>query len=155
MKKINQSALASLTKKELVNLVMESHGGLLRGGEDANKFFTDFSGLVKDWYKEHFIVLCLNTKNYVIHSEIVSIGHLTASLVHPREVFKNVLTKAGTAGIIIGHNHPSGDPTPSENDKEITGMIKKGGGFLGIPLLDHIIFTKVGKYYSFAENDKL
>jgi len=153
--KLNQSFLNNLTKKELITLVMEANGYLIGGPGDAYKFFADFAGLVKDWYKEHFIVICLNTKNFVIHSEVVSMGHLTASLVHIREVFKNVLTTPGIAGIIIVHNHPSGDPNPSEEDKEITQVVKDGGKFLGIPLLDHIIFTKIGKYYSFNEQGRL
>jgi len=152
----NYKQLYKLSKTELVNLVIRESGtGLIRGPEDAHKFFADFAGLVKDWQKEHFIVLCVNTKNYVIHSELVSLGHLTASLVHPREVFKNVLSVKGTAGIIIGHNHPSGDPEPSLNDREITEMIFKAGKLLGIPLLDSIVFTKLGKYYSFSEKGRL
>jgi len=152
---MNYKQLHFLTKSELVNLVMEKNGGLIRGPEDANKFFADLAGLVKDWTKEHFIVLCLNTKNFVVHAELVSLGHLTASLVHPREVFKNVVSIPLTAGIIIGHNHPSGDPTPSIQDDEITEMIKSGGKLLGIPLLDHIIFSKTGRFFSYNEKGKL
>jgi len=136
-------------------LVIKEKTGSLRGPADANKFFAEFSGLVKDWNKEHFIVLCVNTKNFVVHSELVSLGHLTASLVHPREVFKNIITVKGTAGIIIGHNHPSGDTDPSIQDQEITNMIFDGGKLLGIPLLDSLIFTKLGDYYSFNEKGRL
>jgi len=151
-------SLNKLSKDLLIDLILRetnAPGSLVRGPEDAYKYFTFMFDLVTDWNKEHFILLCLNTKNFIVHSEVVSIGHLNASLVHPREVFKNALTKPGTAGIIVAHNHPSGNPDPSPQDMEITKMIIDGGKFLGVPLLDHIIFTQCGRYYSFNEKGKI
>ena len=122
---------------------------LIRGPEDVFEYAQDMSSLVK----ENFRGLYLNSKNYIIHDEIISIGHLTASLVHPREVFKSAI-EYSAAGIIVLHNHPSGDPDPSENDKKITKTLVETGKILNIPLLDHIIIGE-GKYYSFNDNGEL
>jgi len=150
------SQLLKLNKTELLKLLVKetSNKGLIRGPEDADKFIKEFSGLVTNWDKEHFIGLYLDTKNFVKHAEIISIGHLTASLVHQREVLAPAL-KYKAAGLIVGHNHPSGDPEPSENDKEITDLIKNACKALGLPLLDHIIFSKDGRFYSFNEKGKI
>jgi DNA repair protein RadC len=91
--------------------------------------------------KEHFVVLYLNARNQLVHKEIISIGTLNASLVHPREVFKPAIDCL-TVSIIAAHNHPSGDPEPSEDDMEITKRLQEAGKILGIELLDHIIITK-------------
>lgn len=152
----NYSQLQKLTKSELINLVVKETGkGTITGPDKVNSFIKDFSGLVTDWHKEYFIVIGLNVKNLVIHAEIVSIGHLSASLVHPREVFKNLIQVPGVAGFIVGHNHPSGDPRPSSADCDITTMLQKGGELLNIPLLDHLIFTKAGEYYSYQDKGRL
>ena len=84
----------------------------------------------------------------VVH--ICSIGTLTASIVHPREVFK-VACVGNASGIIVLHNHPSGDPLPSDEDKRITGRLEEAGRVLGIPLLDHIIIGREDGYHSFAD----
>ena len=122
---------------------------LIRGPEDVFEHAKDMSTLVR----ENFRGLYLNSKNYVIHDEVISIGHLTASLVHPREVFKAAF-EYSAAGIIVIHNHPSGDPEPSENDNKITKMLIEGGKFLGIPILDHIIIGD-GRYYSYNDKGKI
>jgi len=88
--------------------------------------------------REHFVILMLNTKHAVIAKKVVSIGHLSASLVHPRELFKDVIKKS-SAAIILIHNHPSGDPTPSEDDIKITKRLCEAGKLLGITVLDHLI----------------
>lgn len=88
--------------------------------------------------KEYFKVLFLNTKNEIISSENTSIGNLNSSIVHPREVFRNAVRK-GAASIIVIHNHPSGNPLPSQNDLDITRRLKEAGQLIGIPLLDHLI----------------
>lgn len=88
--------------------------------------------------KEHFICLFLNTKNQVIGQETLSMGSLNASIVHPREVFRAAI-KRSSASIICAHNHPSGDPTPSPEDIEITGRLAEAGRIIGIELLDHIV----------------
>jgi len=99
--------------------------------------------------EEVMVMLVLDTKNNVIGAFEVSRGSLNASIVHPREVFKRALLLNG-ASIIIAHNHPSGDPTPSREDKEITRILVEGGKILGIEVLDHIIIGDY-RYRSFRE----
>lgn len=88
--------------------------------------------------KEHFLVLCLDTRNHLIKTVEVSIGSLDSSLAHPREVFKEAISSCA-ASVIFMHNHPSGDPTPSEDDIKITKRLVEAGGIIGIDVLDHII----------------
>lgn len=88
--------------------------------------------------KEHFVCLFLNTKNHVLAQETLSMGSLNASLVHPREVFRAAI-KRSSASIICAHNHPSGDPTPSREDIELTGRLVEAGSLIGIDVLDHVI----------------
>jgi DNA repair protein RadC len=88
--------------------------------------------------REHFLVLCLNTKNRVIAINTVSIGSLNASITHPREVFKGAIL-ANAAGIILAHNHPSNDTHPSREDIISTERMIKAGRILDMPVLDHII----------------
>lgn len=94
-------------------------------------------------------VLMLNTKNVVIFQKDVSLGSLNSSIVHPREVY-NEAVKKSCASIIICHNHPSGDPTPSNEDIDVTNRLKECGKLLGIELIDHIIIGD-GKYTSLKE----
>jgi len=103
--------------------------------------------------REHFVVLHLDGKNRVAAKETVSIGSLNQSIVHPREVFKAAVHN-GSAAIICAHNHPSGDPKPSIEDKTITKRLVEVGGLLGIPILDHIIIGD-GCYYSFCESSEI
>ena len=104
--------------------------------------------------REHFVVLLLNQKNRVIGVHTVSVGSLTASIVHPRETFKAAIL-ANAAAIICGHNHPSGDCQPSREDRAITQRLKEGGALLGINLLDHVIVGGEGRYFSFADENLL
>jgi DNA repair protein RadC len=99
--------------------------------------------------QEHFVALYLNTKNQVIHQQTVFIGSLNASIVHPREVFKEAL-KRSAASLVCFHNHPSGDPTPSREDIEVTKRLVDCGIMLGIEVLDHIIIGDK-KYVSLKE----
>ena len=99
--------------------------------------------------KEHFIVFYLDSRNQEIKREIISIGSLNASLVHPREVFEPAV-KHLAAQIILAHNHPSGDPQPSEEDLEINKRLIEAGKILGIEVVDHIIAVK-DAYFSFKE----
>lgn len=99
--------------------------------------------------REHFRVLLLNTRHQVIRVATVSIGGLSSAQVHPREVFKEAI-RYGAAAIILVHNHPSGDPTPSDNDKQITNQLSAAGTLIGIPVLDHIIIGD-GHYTSLRE----
>ena len=101
--------------------------------------------------EEVLVLLVLDVKNNVIGAFEVSRGSLTASIVHPREVFKRALLLNG-ASIIIAHNHPSsGIPTPSKEDIEITRSLVEGGNILGIPVLDHLIIGDNGRYRSLKE----
>lgn len=88
--------------------------------------------------REHFRAILLNTKNQVIGTDNVSVGTLNSSVVHPRELFRNAI-KRGAASVILLHNHPSGDPTPSREDKDITQRVIEVGNIIGIEVLDHII----------------
>lgn len=88
--------------------------------------------------REHFRTICLNTKNRVLAIDNVAVGSLNASLVHPREVFKGPV-KRSAAAIILVHNHPSGDPSPSLEDIQVTRRLVEAGRLLGIEVLDHLI----------------
>src|SRR4051794_36460591 len=100
--------------------------------------------------KEHYYVMHLDTRNQVKMVELVTIGLLNSSLVHPRETFRRAVI-AGSAAIIIAHNHPSGEVDPSDEDTKVTRLMLEAGNILGIAMLDHIIFTKE-KYFSFKQN---
>ncbi|WP_126991174.1 RadC family protein [Candidatus Kurthia intestinigallinarum] len=88
--------------------------------------------------QEHFVVLYLNVKNQVIHKQTIFMGSLNASIVHPREIFREAV-KRSAASIICAHNHPSGNPAPSSEDIDVTKRIQHAGEVLGIELLDHVI----------------
>lgn len=88
--------------------------------------------------QEHFVVLFLDVKNQIIHKKTIFIGGLNASIVHPREIFREAV-KRSAASIICAHNHPSGVPTPSPEDIEVTKRIQEAGFIIGIELLDHVI----------------
>ncbi len=103
--------------------------------------------------KEHFKVLLLNTKNHVISREEISIGSLSASIVHPREIF-NIPLRKSAASVILFHNHPSGDPSPSREDLEVTRRLVDAGNILGIAVRDHIIIGD-GCFFSFREKGLL
>lgn len=93
--------------------------------------------------KEHFLVLLLDVRNRVLSMPTISVGSLTASVVHPREVFREAI-RYSAANIILIHNHPSGDPTPSREDMQITKQMMKAGEIMGIPVLDHVIIAGDG-----------
>lgn len=100
--------------------------------------------------REEFLVLLLDGKNRLLGFNVVSIGTLTSSLTHPREVFKAAIL-GNAAGIILLHNHPSGEPIPSQEDIEITRRLREVGDIHGIPVLDHVIIGD-GRYISFVDN---
>ncbi len=103
--------------------------------------------------REQFRTVSLNTKNQVIETEVVSVGSLNSSIVHPREVFKNPIRRSANSLILV-HNHPSGDPTPSKEDIAVTARILEAGKILGIEILDHIIIGD-NKYSSLKEKGLL
>ncbi len=100
--------------------------------------------------KEQFMILYLDSKNRIIRDEVVSVGTLNASLVHPREIFRGAIKESANA-IILVHNHPSGDTTPSEEDKEITQKLFGAAELLDIKVLDHVIIGN--GFYSFSMKD--
>lgn len=93
---------------------------------------------LKDYQQEHLLCLYLNTKNEIVHRQTLFIGSLNQSIAHPREIFRGAV-RHSAARIIIVHNHPSGDPTSSANDREFTKRLKACGEMMGIELLDHLI----------------
>jgi DNA repair protein RadC len=103
--------------------------------------------------REHFFSLQLNSKNQLIREVLVSVGSLNVSVVHPREVF-SFAVRDGTSAIIFLHNHPSGDPAPSREDRECTKRLVHAGKILGIRVLDHIVIG-YDYYYSFADASQL
>jgi DNA repair protein RadC len=108
-----------------------------------------FIPLLKDELKEKFILICLNSANKIIKFETISIGSLNSSVVHPREIFKAAIENS-SASIILLHNHPSGNPEPSNEDIAITRKLIEAGKLLDIPVFDHIIIAGV-TYTSFVE----
>jgi DNA repair protein RadC len=93
--------------------------------------------------RETFIAILLNTKHKVLGVNLVSIGGLDSAPVHPREVYKPAIL-AGAKSVIVAHNHPSGDPEPSNEDVAISGQLKRAGEIVGIPLLDHVVVGDTG-----------
>jgi len=108
--------------------------------EDVYNYFVD---KLKDKKKEHFYALLLDSKSRIIKEELISVGTLNSSLVHPREVFKEAIKNSANA-IILVHNHPDSDPEPSENDIEVTRRLAKSADILNIKILDHVIIGKNG-----------
>jgi len=100
--------------------------------------------------REHFWAIGLNAKNVTKYIELVSLGSLTASLVHPRELFRLAIEHS-CAAMLIGHNHPSGDPKPSQEDILLTRRLAQGGTLLGIKVLDHIIIGE-DSHFSFRDS---
>ncbi|WP_156183230.1 MULTISPECIES: DNA repair protein RadC [Bacillaceae] len=119
---------------------------VIRSPEDgANYLMNDMRFLSQ----EHFVCLYLNTKNQIIHRQTIFIGSLNASIVHPREVYKEAIRRSA-ASIICAHNHPSGDASPSREDIEVTRRLVECGKMIGIDLLDHLIIGD-NKYVSLKE----
>lgn len=112
-----------------------SNGSAVKMPQDVARIFMDE---MKHYDREHFRAAFLNTKNQIIRTVTVSIGSLNASIVHPREILKPAIS-ASAASIILVHNHPTGDPTPSREDIEFTRRFAKCGDLIGIELLDHVI----------------
>jgi DNA repair protein RadC len=107
-------------------------------------------GKIGDKHKEHFLGIFLDTRSKLIKSSVISVGCLDSSVVHPREVFKEAIS-ASSASIIFVHNHPSGDPAPSEDDIKLTKRLAEVGEIMGIDVLDHVIIGD-GKPFSLKRN---
>ncbi len=120
------------------------------------KFPADILPLIQhygDRKQEHFLSVSLNGANEVMSVRVVSMGLVNKAPVHPREVFADIIAERASA-VIVAHNHPSGDLTPSAEDIKITKQLKEAAAILGLSVLDHIIFSTKG-YYSFAEHHEL
>ncbi len=137
-----------------VMLVKESggHAGDVRisDSQKAHRFLEPlFDGLDR----EHFMVVGLDAKHAIIGINTVSIGSVTLSIVHPREVFKPLILMNASA-VLLAHNHPSGDPTPSQEDRTLTRRLKDAGELVGITVLDHVVLGE-DRFYSFADHQEL
>lgn len=107
-----------------------------------------------DQEKEHFWIIGVNVRNVIQFIDLVSLGTLSASLIHPRETYRLAISR-GVASIIACHNHPSGEPAQSKEDIAITQKLKEAGDILGIKLLDHVIFGNNGGFISLLEKGYL
>ena len=145
-------AMQILTIAELQKRINLSKSSIKRisCAEDVFKLFHD---RLKDEKQENFIVLLLNTKNYIIGEALITKGVLDASILDPREVFKPAIRNSA-AKIVLIHNHPSGDPSPSQEDLDVTKKIIQSGETLCIKVLDHVIIGKEG-WWSWVEDDKI
>src|SRR4051794_7142106 len=115
----------------------------VNGSEQVAKVFNELLHLEDeiDREKEHFYVMHLDTRSRLNMVELVSLGSLTSAIVHPRETFRRAVIH-GSDSIIVGHNHPSGEPDPSDEDMKVTKALFDAGKVLGIKMLDHIVFTE-------------
>lgn len=128
----------------------------LRPGErftNAREVFAHFHERLRDRRKEVFLTLLLDSKNRLLREIQISEGSLNASIVHPREVFAPVVRESAAAVLLV-HNHPSGDPTPSREDLELTGRLREAGELMGVRVLDHVIIGS-GSYVSLADRGLL
>lgn len=147
--------LLVMDREEMGRYLTKPKAGLLLAGfELAKRALNDGIGItptitkpadaipllsdIKDKQREHFAAIFLNGRNQVVHSEVISIGSLNASLVHPREVFAPAVGSSA-ASVLLAHNHPTGDITPSREDVELTRRLVHAGEILGIEVLDHLI----------------
>jgi len=117
------------------------------------KHVSEYARAYAEAQKEHFLAIHLNARHVPLFLEVVSVGTLSASLVHPREVFRRAISQ-GSACLILVHNHPSGDPSPSADDVEITSRLARVGDLVGIEVMDHVILTSE-QYFSFREEGLL
>ncbi|MEW6439498.1 MAG: DNA repair protein RadC [bacterium] len=121
--------------------------------QKSQEVFDSFAAGLRDENREVFLVLLMDSKNRLIREERISLGSLTCSIVHPREVY-NPAIRACAASVLFVHNHPSGDPAPSEEDRQLTRRLVDAGGLLGIRVLDHVIIGHE-TYYSFYDQGHL
>lgn len=145
-------ATTLLAAFELSKRALEVNDTNLPVISDAKDAVAQLSDM-RDLKKEHLVALYLNAKNELVHKETISMGTLNANLVHPREVFEPAV-KYSAAQIIAAHNHPSGDPKPSEDDLEVTKRLTEAGKMMGIELMDHVIVSK-NSHFSFKEEKLL
>ena len=126
--------------------VSKVSGKVIKCAKDVYDYCSPF---MSSLMKEEFWVLHLDTRNVVVKKEVISVGTLNSSLVHPREVFRSAV-RDGVNSLVLVHNHPSGDVSPSAEDKEVTSVLMKVGEMLGLKVLDHVIVGKDG-WFSFKD----
>lgn len=127
-------------------MVALAPGDPIRCSEDI---WRAYRGRFRNLPQEHFVIVLLDSKNRILRDHIVSKGSLTGSMAHPREVFQQAIRHAAS-GVILMHNHPSGDASPSREDKDVTARLKEAGEILGIRVLDHVVLG-ADDYYSFKD----
>lgn len=127
--------LAAIEIGKRINRYVPQERYIIRSPKDGADYVMEEMRNLK---QEHFVVLFLDTKNQIVHRQTIFIGSLNASIVHPREIFREAV-KRSAASIICVHNHPSGDPTPSQEDIHVTRRLFDSGRMIGIELLDHLI----------------
>jgi len=140
----------------LVSLRIVRDGSVPYGAasvQSSKAIFDLFRQLAEDLDREAVWLACLDTKNRLACLSQISLGSLSASIVHPREVIKLALL-SNAAGMILVHNHPSGDPTPSAEDRAVTARIGEAAKLMGIRFLDHLIVGD-GRFYSFCDQGEL
>lgn len=145
-KAVSLSAAFEIGKRTAIQISEMSMAKKITSAEDVANIFIP---RLRDELKENFFVVCLSTSNTIIRAEKISVGTLDASLVHPREVFKIAILN-NSKSIILVHNHPSGNPEPSDEDYSITKKFVEAGKILNIPILDHVIIAG-GKFTSIME----
>lgn len=148
-KRINNYSVQSVKLVRESAKVYDLESAVIRSPRDAYKVFNSVLDM-ENLPNEHFVMLSLNTKNEVVGVHTIFVGSLNSSIVHPREVFQRALLN-NAASIMVAHNHPSGNPTPSPEDIDVTKRLKEAGGIVGIELLDHIIIGHEGRYFSLRE----
>ncbi len=121
--------------------------------EGPASIHSHFHPRLRDCEHERFLAILLDSRHCVLGERLISQGTLTASLVHPREVFRPAL-RASAAAIVVVHNHPSGDPAPSGEDREVTRRLEKAGRLIGVRVLDHVVVAERG-YFSFRESGEM
>ena len=138
-----RSPAIRMVELELAASAVTEQSHQMRCPQDAARLFFELVGRAD---REHFVVLYVNARHQVTHAHVVSRGCTRSAPVHPREVFKGAFL-ANASAIIVGHNHPSGDVTPSDDDERVVERLRVGAELLGIELLDALIVVASGKYH--------
>lgn len=147
--KVKAKQIVSALKLARLNPICAEDRFIIRSPEDAFDYLSDMQYL----QREEFVVLGLNTKNEIMFKKTVFTGSLNASIVHPRETFKELIRRS-CASCIVAHNHPSGSPSPSQEDLHVTRRLAETGKVVGIEVLDHLVIG-AGKFVSLKEKGYL
>ena len=146
-------AIQLLSALELGKRLFEESFGNEPMLTDPEKVYTMMRPRLESSTQEEFHALYLNTKGRLITAKKLFVGSLSSAIVHPRELFKYAVS-VSAANVILVHNHPSGDPTPSSSDDKMTHMMVKNGTMMDIPILDHIVIGH-GEYFSYRQHEKI